>query len=104
MDTVCVVEAEHTPIIDSGQMGQKEGKIVANDQIPFVHPDLLAHDTSPARTPKLSFVISLLARAKLSFHTKILVQVMHLRQQLWLTLALAQIVPKAEGPLVGGPS
>jgi hypothetical protein len=68
-------------------MGQKEGKMVANDQIPFVNPDLLAHDTDSTGTPKLGFVISLLARVSLSSHPKILVQVMHRKQHLqwsWL--------------------
>lgn len=82
MDSVCVVETEHAAVIGSQPMGQKEGKIVANDQILFVNPDLLAYDTGPAPTPKLSFVISLLAKANPSCHRGILVQVMHLTQQL----------------------
>jgi hypothetical protein len=82
MNTVCVVEAENAPVIGSQPMGQKEGKIVVNDQIFFVNPDLLAHDTDSTRTPKFGFVISLLARASLSSHQRILVQVMHLTQQL----------------------
>lgn len=84
MDTVCVVEAEHASVIGSKTMRQKEGKIVANDKILFVNPNLFAHDTGPTRTPKFSFVIRPLAQAKLHSHIKILVQVMHATQQLWL--------------------
>jgi hypothetical protein len=57
MDTVCVVEAEYAAVIGSEPMGQKEGKIVENDKILFVNPNLFAHNTGSARTPKLSFVI-----------------------------------------------
>lgn len=82
MDTVCVVEAEHAAVIGAKLVWQKEGEIVPNHQILFVNPNLLAYDTSPSRTPKLSFVIRLLAWAKLSPHLRILVQVMPLTQQL----------------------
>jgi hypothetical protein len=77
MNTVCVVEAENAPVVGSQPMGQKEGEIVTNDQISFVNPDLFAYDTDSTRTPKFGFVISLLARASLSSHQRILVQVMH---------------------------
>jgi hypothetical protein len=100
MNTVCVVKAENTPVIGAQPMGQKKGKIVAIHQIPFVNPDLLADDTDATCTPKFSLVISLLARASLSSHQRILVQVMRLKQQLqlsWLSLS------KKKGPLVSGP-
>jgi hypothetical protein len=82
MNTVCVIKAENAPVIDTPPMGQKEGKIVGDDQISFVNPDLFAHNTDATCTPKFSLVISLLARASLSSHKRILGQVMHLRQQL----------------------
>jgi hypothetical protein len=82
-------------------VGQKERKIVANDQIFFVNPDLLAHDADSTRTPKFGFVISLLARARLSSHERILAQVMHLEQHLQLGQLLTQ---QNKGPLVSGPS
>jgi hypothetical protein len=82
MDAVRVVEAEHATVIGSKQMRQKEGKIVANDQVLLVNPNLFTHDTGPTRTPKLKFVVGLLAQARLSSHLRILVQVMHPTQQL----------------------
>jgi hypothetical protein len=68
MNTVCVVEAENAAVIGSQPMGQNEGQIAANDQISFVNPDLLAHDTDSTGTPKFGFIISFLARASLSSH------------------------------------
>jgi hypothetical protein len=70
MNTVCVIKAENAPVIDTRPMGQKEGKIVANDQISLVNPDLFAHDTDDTCSPKFGLVISLLARASLSSHKR----------------------------------
>jgi hypothetical protein len=83
MNTVCVIKAENPSVIGIQPMGQKKGKIVANYQISLVYPDFLTHDTNATCTPKLSLVISFFARASLSSHKRILVQVMHLRQQLY---------------------
>jgi hypothetical protein len=72
MDTMCVVEA-----FGGEPMGQKKGKIVSNDQIIVVDPNLLAQFAGPARTPKFIFVIRLLAQVTRSRHLRILFQVMH---------------------------
>jgi hypothetical protein len=89
MDTMCVVEAKHAAVIGCEPMGQKKGKIVADDHIIFVDPNLLAQYTGSTRTPKLIFVIRLLAQVNLSSHPRILVQVMHLRQHLRLASILS---------------
>jgi hypothetical protein len=81
-------------------MWQEEGKVVANDLTLSVDPDLLANDADSTRTPKFSLVIGVLAKVNPSAHRKILVQVMHFKQQ--LRVALTHIAAKRKGPLVAG--
>ena len=87
VSTVCVIEAEHTPIIDSQQVGQKEGQIVANDLVFRVDPDFFSDHTDSTGTPKFVLQVGVLAKPNLSGHALILVQVMHLTQQLELARA-----------------
>ena len=77
MRAMSIVEAKYTAVIVCEPMGQKKSKIVPNDHIIVVDPNLLSQDTDPTRTPKLMFVIRFLAQASLSSHLKILFQMMH---------------------------
>ena len=82
-------------------MGQEEGEIVAADITLSIDPDLLANNADSTRARKTSLVIGFLAKVNPSAHSKILVQVMHFKQQ--LRVALTHIAAKGKGPLVGGP-
>jgi hypothetical protein len=82
MGTVCVIEAEHSAVVDTEQVGQEEGEIVSNGLTLCVEPDLLAKNADSTRTPKTSLVINFFAKANPSTHEKILIQVMHLKQHL----------------------
>jgi hypothetical protein len=84
MDAVCIVVAKDAAIVNSGQMGHEEGKIVSNDLFLFIDLDLFAENTDASGTPKVSFIIGVLEKAALSAHNRILVQVtlrmQHLRR------------------------
>jgi hypothetical protein len=88
MHAMSIVEAKYAAVIGFEPMGQKKSKIVPNDHIIVVDPNLLSQDTDPTRTPKLMFVIRFLAQASLSSHLKILFQVMHQKQHLHSASAL----------------
>jgi hypothetical protein len=82
MNTVRVIVAKHTAIVDSGQVGHKEGKVVLNDFARCIDPDFFAQDSDAARTPETSFIISILEQTVSPGHGKILAQVMLLAQYL----------------------
>jgi hypothetical protein len=82
MKSVCVVEAEDAPLIDSGKMGKKKGEIVSNDLIYIVYPNLLAQNAGAASASKSSFVIGIFTKADVPAHEDTLGQMMHREQHL----------------------
>ena len=82
VDPVGVVKTKDTPVVDSGQVGQEEGKIVSNDLLFCVDPDLFTQNPDSVCTPKMSFVIGDLAQADVSAHKRSLVQMTLLMQHL----------------------
>jgi hypothetical protein len=63
-----VVVAKNAAMIDPGQVRDDKSKIVANDPVFFVHPDLFAQNTVAASAGKGRFVVPDFARAVLAAH------------------------------------
>ena len=68
MNAVCVIETEYTAFVRSGQMRQKEGKIVSNDLILSVDPNLFTEDADPTGTTGNEFHSRCLCAVSLSDH------------------------------------
>ena len=62
MGTMCIIEAEYSAVVSLEPMRQEEGEIVSNYFSLFIDPDLFTQYADSAGTPKMSFVIGVLAK------------------------------------------
>jgi hypothetical protein len=77
-----VVVAKNAAVIDPGQVRHDKRKIVANDPVFFIHPDLFAQDAVATSAGKGRFIVYDFARALRTAHEYTLTQVMHQLQHL----------------------
>jgi hypothetical protein len=91
MESVRIVVAENTAIIDTGQMGHEEGKIVENHLIFTIDPNLFAQNSNTTGAPETSFIIGIFAQMAPSTHAESMLQMMHEKQHL-------DFAPEAQRP------
>lgn len=82
MDTMRIIEAKHSAMIDPGQMRRDESKVVTNDFAVCVCPNFLSENAETPGTRKNRFIVGEFAQAGLPAHGTILPQMMRNTQHL----------------------